>query len=54
VDNISGALLTATADLPPNTSIKYYLSNNGGSRWFLVHPGEHSRGMLREGRGVKF
>jgi hypothetical protein len=40
VEDISGALLTATADLPPNTSINYYLSNNGGSRWFLVHPGE--------------
>jgi len=31
--------LTAESDLPPNTGIDYFLSNNGGQRWFKVRPG---------------
>ena len=37
--NITQATLTASADLPINTSAMYYLSNNGGARWYIVQPG---------------
>jgi hypothetical protein len=37
--NIDQASLTPTADLPINTSVTYWLSNNGGARWFIVQPG---------------
>jgi hypothetical protein len=37
--NISGATLTASADLPINTRVTYYLSNNGGARWYIVRSG---------------
>ncbi|HET6445152.1 MAG TPA: VCBS repeat-containing protein [candidate division Zixibacteria bacterium] len=38
-DNISAAILAPTHSLPPNTWITYWLSNNGGSQWFIVYPG---------------
>ncbi len=38
--NITVATLTASADLPTNTRVTYYLSNNGGARWYIVQPGE--------------
>jgi hypothetical protein len=46
--NITSAKLTATASLPleqdgrapvGNTGVIYYLSNNGGAKWFQVRPG---------------
>jgi hypothetical protein len=37
--NIDRASLTPMADLPINTSVTYWLSNNGGARWFIVQPG---------------
>jgi hypothetical protein len=37
--NIDRALLIPTADLPPNTHVTYWLSNNGGAKWFIVQPG---------------
>jgi hypothetical protein len=37
--NIMGATLTASVDLPINTQVTYYLSNNGGVRWYIVQPG---------------
>jgi len=37
--NIAGAVLTATVDSPLNASITYYMSNNGGVKWFIVQPG---------------
>ncbi len=38
--NITDAVLTARADLPINTRVTYYLSNNGGTRWYIVQSGE--------------
>ncbi len=37
--NITHATLTAIADLPINTRVTYYLSNNGGARWYIVRSG---------------
>jgi hypothetical protein len=37
--NITQATLTASADLPINTQVTYYLSNNGGARWYIVQSG---------------
>jgi hypothetical protein len=37
--NIPNATLTASADLPINTQATYYLSNNGGARWYIVQSG---------------
>ena len=37
--NIPFATLTASADLPVNTRVTYYLSNNGGTKWYIVQPG---------------
>jgi hypothetical protein len=37
--NITQATLTASADLPINTRVTYYLSNNGGARWYIVQSG---------------
>jgi hypothetical protein len=37
--NIDNATLTHEASLPPNTGVTYWLSNNGGARWFMVRPG---------------
>ena len=37
--NIGRAKLTASADLPINTRVTYYLSNNGGARWYIVQSG---------------
>jgi hypothetical protein len=37
--SIRRATLTPTATLPVNTSVSYYLSNNGGVRWFQVRSG---------------
>jgi hypothetical protein len=37
--NIPFATLTASADLPINTRVTYYLSNNGGIKWYIVQPG---------------
>jgi hypothetical protein len=37
--NIDQAMLIPTASLPPNTGVTYWLSNNGGTRWFIVEPG---------------
>jgi hypothetical protein len=48
ISNITNATLTATASLPlgengrapvGNTRVTYYLSNNGGARWFQVRSG---------------
>jgi hypothetical protein len=36
---ITNATLTPTATLPPNTAADYWLSNDGGVRWYLVRPG---------------
>ena len=35
---ITHATLTPTATLPVNTGVTYFLSNNGGLRWFQVRP----------------
>ncbi len=39
--NISNATLTdtQTQPMPINTSVDYYLSNNGGEQWFITQPG---------------
>jgi hypothetical protein len=37
--NILSATLTASAELPINTRVTYYLSNNGGARWNIVQSG---------------
>jgi hypothetical protein len=37
--NIDQANLTPAASLPPNAGVTYWLSNNGGSKWFIVQPG---------------
>ena len=39
--NISNATLTdtQTQPVPTNTSVDYYLSNNGGAQWFITQPG---------------
>jgi hypothetical protein len=37
--NIGQASLTPVASLPPNAGVTYWLSNNGGARWFIVQPG---------------
>jgi len=37
--NITHGNLTATTDLPINTQVTYYLSNNGGARWYIVQSG---------------
>ena len=39
VDPITNATLTAIAALPPNTAVDYWLSNDGGARWYQVRPG---------------
>ncbi len=36
-DNITVIKLTSVADLPPNTRIDYYMSNNGGDQCFQVY-----------------
>ena len=38
-DFIRSATLTAVSDLPPNTRIEFFLSNNGGQRWLRSQPG---------------
>ena len=40
IDNISNATLTSVVDAPNHTRITYYLSNNGGVRFFQVYPGQ--------------
>jgi hypothetical protein len=37
--NVEQAMLSPTASLPPNTGVTYWLSNNGGAKWFIVRPG---------------
>jgi hypothetical protein len=37
--SIFGVTLTIAEALAPNTAIRYYLSNNGGVKWYLVRPG---------------
>ena len=37
--NIPCATLTANVVLPINTSVTYYLSNNGGAKWYIVQSG---------------
>jgi hypothetical protein len=37
--SISNATLTHTATLPPNTGVDYWLTNDGGARWYTVQPG---------------
>jgi hypothetical protein len=37
--NIERAILTPTANVPLNTGVTYWLSNNGGAKWFIVQPG---------------
>jgi hypothetical protein len=36
---ITNATLTAIGDLPVNTAVGFWLSNDGGARWFLAKPG---------------
>ena len=38
-DLITNATLTQQSLLPSNTAIRYFLSNNGGERYFQVYPG---------------
>jgi len=38
--DIGSAALTATEYKPANTGITYWMSNNGGARWFIVKTGE--------------
>ena len=38
--DIASATLTGNASLPDNTDITYWMSNNGGSKWFVVKSGE--------------
>ncbi|MFC1505138.1 FG-GAP-like repeat-containing protein, partial [Thermodesulfobacteriota bacterium] len=40
IDNISNATLTHSDILPANTNIDYFLSNNGGDRFFQVYHGQ--------------
>jgi hypothetical protein len=40
IADIASAKLTATETTPPNTEITYWMSNNGGTRWFIVKSGE--------------
>jgi hypothetical protein len=37
---ITNAQLTAIVTLPPNTWVDWYLTNNGGARWYQVTAGE--------------
>jgi hypothetical protein len=37
--NIEEITLNHTATLPPHTGATYWLSNNGGDKWFIVRPG---------------
>jgi hypothetical protein len=37
--NIDQVLLSSSQLTPANTGVRYYLSNNGGSQWFLARPG---------------
>ncbi|MCA9416924.1 MAG: VCBS repeat-containing protein [Candidatus Omnitrophica bacterium] len=37
---ILSATLTAQSTLPPNTSIQFWMTNNGGKKWFLVKPAQ--------------
>jgi hypothetical protein len=39
MSNIAQVTLHPTAALPLNTGVTYWLSNNGGARWFIVRPG---------------
>jgi hypothetical protein len=39
INNISNATLTTTDILPINTHVDYFLSNNGGERFYQVYPG---------------
>jgi hypothetical protein len=39
VTPITNATLTPTATLPPNTAVDYWLTNDGGARWYQVRPG---------------
>jgi hypothetical protein len=39
VRSIFGVTLTVAEAVIPNTAIRYYLSNNGGAKWYLVKPG---------------
>jgi len=39
IDNISNATLTAIDTLPINTRVEYFLSNNGGERYYQVYSG---------------
>lgn len=36
---ITAISLTPAADLPPNTNVTYWVSNNGGARWYQARPG---------------
>ncbi len=38
-DEIGSVLLAVSRTTPSNTSIDYWLSNNGGAKWWLVKPG---------------
>jgi len=38
-DHITTATLTADSETPANTRIDFFLSNNGGQRWFKGRPG---------------
>jgi hypothetical protein len=40
INNIANATLTAIDSLPMNTHIEYFLSNNGGERFFQVYSGK--------------
>ena len=40
LEPILSATLTGTADIPLNTNINFYLSNNGGQLWYPVRSGE--------------
>ncbi|MBI9077510.1 MAG: VCBS repeat-containing protein [Desulfatibacillum sp.] len=39
VENIELAGFEAATTLPPNTRVDFWLSNNGGAKWFLAKPG---------------
>ena len=36
---IDNATILVTASVPPGTSVDYWLSNDGGGRWYLARPG---------------
>lgn len=38
-DSIRTIQLNASHELPPNTAIRFFVSNNGGQHWFKVRPG---------------